>query len=89
MGRAAVSTIGQTRRLFEYEVRAAASDLDAAQRVALVRMLRGLRAIALSNAEESRRRNKWMMLAYWRVVAVYAGHFARLTKSVRPRPVAA
>lgn len=84
-----MTTISDARRLFEHEVRSAAAELDDAQRAAVVRMLRGLRAIALSNAEESERRNKWMMLAYWRVVGVYAGHFARLTKSVRSQRKAA
>ena len=79
-----MGAILQGRRLFEYEVRESARELDTAQRQAMVRMLRGLRAIALGNAQESQRKNKWMMVAYWRVVGVYAGHFARLIKSSRP-----
>lgn len=75
-----MTAIREAHRLFEYEVVEAARELDEAQRKAFVRMLRGLRATAITKGYESQRKNKWMMLAYWRVVAVYAGHFARLVK---------
>jgi len=44
-------------------------------------MLSALREFALQNAEESRRRHKWMMHAYWRTVAVYSGHFLRAVRT--------
>jgi len=81
-------SIREAHRLFEYEVREAAKPLDADQRQALMRMLRGLRATAIAKGVESQRKNKWMMLAYWRVVGVYAGHFARLVKSAPVPPEA-
>lgn len=74
-------TVTESRQRFEADARAAVRDLDVAQRGALVAMLNALRAAALRQAAESQRKNKWMMVAYWRVVAVYAGHFARLTRT--------
>lgn len=83
-------SIAHTRAAFNAEVRAAACSMDREQRAGLVRMLRSLRVSALAFAEESGRRRKWMMLAYWRVVAVYAGHFARIAHAIdAARPPAA
>jgi hypothetical protein len=78
MAAARMTAIRDAHRLFEYEVTEAARELDAVQRRALVRMLHGLRTTSVAKAQESYRKNKWMNFAYWRVVAVYAGHFARL-----------
>lgn len=36
-----------------------------------------LRDQARAKADESLRKNKYMMFAYWKCVAVYANHFAR------------
>jgi len=51
-------------------------------REALVQVLMEIRKEAHANAEKCWRRHKSPMAAYWKVVAVYAGHIAR---TLRPR----
>lgn len=65
------------RNVFAVELRKRAEPLDPQQRAALGGMLDELRIFALEASNESLRRNKYVMFAYWRVVAVYAGHFRR------------
>lgn len=69
------------RMRFEASVQRRAAALSPEARIALAGMLDDLATLALTNAEESLRRSKWMMHAYWRVVTVYARHFRRLTRS--------
>lgn len=47
-------------------------------RVALAALLRDLRRDALSQADYCWRKHKAPMAAYWKAVAVYAGHTARV-----------
>lgn len=51
--------------------------LPVESREALRRVLMAIRADAQANAQESWRRNKGPMAAYWKSVGVYAGHIAR------------
>lgn len=53
-------------------------------RFALRALLLDLRTDAQARATESWRRNKAPMAAYWKAVAVYAGHAARLLRDVAP-----
>lgn len=52
-------------------------ELDADSRAALRAVLLDLRADARERAETCWRRHKAPMTAYWKAVAVYAGHLAR------------
>lgn len=74
------------RSAFEAAVLERAEQLAPQARLALADMLEALRTEALRNAAASHRKAKWMQFAYWRVVAVYAGHFRRLTRRAG-RPV--
>lgn len=71
--------IRDNRLVFEASVGKAVVGLSPEARGALVSMLAAIRTLALCNAAESLRQNKWMMHAYWRVVGVYAGHLRRLS----------
>lgn len=73
--------IARERRLFEHHVRERARRLPPEARGALLGMLRDLVVLAQENAAESHGRSKWMMFAYWKVVAVYGRHFARIIRS--------
>ena len=59
---------------------AAFRELPAAQREPLRALLLDLAAAASWRAEESWRRHKAPMAAYWKAVAVYARHAARLLR---------
>lgn len=52
-------------------------DLDDSSREALRAILRDLAIDARQRADESWRRHKAPMAAYWKAVSVYAGHLAR------------
>lgn len=67
---------------------AALANLPPDSRAALVAVLRDIAAQANVNAERSWRKRKAPMAAYWRAVAVYAGHTARATAKLAP-PTAA
>lgn len=54
--------------------------LPADARGALRKLLLELRADARERAERCWRQNKAPMAAYWKAVAVYAGHTARLAR---------
>jgi hypothetical protein len=69
--------IAANRQEYERQIRTAFARLDADQRRGLRDALTVLVDMALANADESRRRNKHMMYAYWRCVAVYAKSFSR------------
>ena len=73
-----MTLIARARQQLQDRLRAEVADLPRDSRLALAGMLFSLRTFALMNADESRRRSKWMMFAYWKVVAVYAGHFRRV-----------
>jgi hypothetical protein len=62
-------------------VREAATQVPAEARTALNRILMALRADAQAKAAESWRRHKAPMALYWKCVAVYAGHIAKLFRS--------
>lgn len=74
--------IRDNRLIFEEAITKAVVGLPAEARQALITMLAAVRAQALANAAESLRRAKWMQHAYWRIVAVYAGHLRRLARRV-------
>ena len=57
------------------------ANLPPSAREALAGALVDLRRDARNRAELQWRRNKAPMAFYWRVVAVYAGHFARAVRS--------
>lgn len=75
--------IRHSRQALEAFVEARAAKLPPDARAALVDMVGAIRGHALTCAFESLGRKKWMMHAYWRVVAVYAGHLARIVRRVR------
>lgn len=54
--------------------------LPADSRAALRDVLLAIRADAQSRAAECWRKHKAPMACYWKAVAVYAGHIARLTR---------
>lgn len=54
--------------------------LEPAARQALAEVLADLRQDAAARAETSWRRHKAPMAAYWKAVAVYAGHIRRAIK---------
>lgn len=60
---------------------AAAVELPPESRAALAAILLDIRRDAHGRAERSWRQRKGPMAAYWRAVAVYAGHIAR---AIRP-----
>lgn len=60
------------------------ADLPAEARDALRAVLLEIRADAQARAEKSWRTHKAPMAAYWKAVAVYAGHTARLARSKVP-----
>jgi hypothetical protein len=62
-------------------VREAAASVPPDARAALHRILTALRADAQAKAAESWRRHKAPMALYWKCVAVYAGHIAKLFRS--------
>ena len=66
---------------FRAELRSACRDLSPESRQAVSLMLAALRNLADEAAAESGRKAKWMMFAYWKVVAVYAKHFAAAVRS--------
>jgi len=75
-----------TERSNRPEVRNPVLRLDAARRLKnmnaeakceLRQVLLDLRAEAKLEGDRAWRRSKYMMAAYWKVVAVYAGHIAR------------
>ena len=53
------------------------TELDELQKAALEHLLRDLGRDARCLAEQSWRRNKGPMAAYWKAVSVYANHTAR------------
>ncbi len=55
-------------------------------RQALAAVLLDIRRVAHGKAEASWRQRKAPMAAYWRAVAVYAGHIARATRPPAPAP---
>lgn len=59
-------------------VREAATSVPAESRAALRQILMALRADAQAKAAESWRKHKAPMALYWKCVAVYAGHIAKL-----------
>lgn len=50
-------------------------------KAALVAVLRDIRSDAATRAEESWKRNKGPMAAYWKAVSVYALHISRAVRS--------
>ena len=70
--------MAQQRRIFEHQVRDSAKRLPPEARSVLLGMLWALTDLATANADESARRHKYVMHAYWRVVGVYCRHFRRL-----------
>lgn len=56
------------------------ASLPAEAKAALRAVLLDLRTDARARAEQCWRRNKAPMAAYWKAVAVYAGHTARLCR---------
>ena len=68
------------RRQFDYQVSARAAALSPAARDALVDLLDSLNILAACHADESDRRHKDAMHAYWKVVGVYCRHFRRLIR---------
>ncbi|HEX5016553.1 MAG TPA: hypothetical protein VFX15_03085 [Actinomycetes bacterium] len=56
---------------------AALTELDEPSRAALRAVLLDIRADARAKAEDSWRRSKGPMAAYWKATATYAGHIAR------------
>ena len=56
------------------------SNLDPDAKAGLRALLLDLRADAHARADESWRRHKAPMAAYWKAVAVYAGHTARVLR---------
>ena len=56
-------------------------ELPIESRMALKSLLLDLRRDAQARADESWRRHKAPMAAYWKAVAVYAGHTARLLRT--------
>lgn len=80
---------GPTPRSTQPEVRNPVLGLPSAQRLAelspdaraaVAAVLMDIRAEARVKAEESWRRSKGPMAAYWKAVATYAGHIARATR---------
>jgi hypothetical protein len=59
-------------------VREAAASVPAEARAALYAILMALRADCQAKAAESWRKHKAPMALYWKCVAVYAGHIAKL-----------
>jgi hypothetical protein len=59
------------------------ADSDAPWRADLRALLLELQADARARAEESWRRHKAPMAVYWKAVAVYAGHLARILAPAR------
>lgn len=55
-------------------------ELSPRERAALAAVLMDIRAEARVKADESWRRSKGPMAAYWKAVATYAGHIARATR---------
>lgn len=78
VGTAVRAEAARQRGLFESKVRAAATALPADSRAALRDMLTALAEFADAHASEAAQRRKWMMMAYWKVIGVYARHFRRL-----------
>ena len=68
-------------RGFEDRVRVEAMALSPAARVALGHMLGSLAEYAEQRATASLHAKKFVMFAYWKVVAVYARHFRRLVRA--------
>ena len=66
---------------FRAELRAASRELSPESRAALARMLGALRNLADQAADESGRKAKWMMFAYWKTVAVYTKHFTAAVRA--------
>jgi len=56
------------------------ADLSPDSREALCVALRSIQADARRRADECWRKHKAPMAAYWKAVAVYAGHLARVLK---------
>lgn len=84
-------TVDQVARSLRSDVRnpmlklpaiARLDELDEQSRAALRAVLMDIRADAQVNAAKCWRTHKAPMAAYWKVVAVYAGHIAR---TLRPR----
>lgn len=69
------------RRAFEVRLRAEAAALPPEARAALDRMLGRLSEFAETRATASGRTHKYLMLAYWKVIAIYVRHFRRLVRS--------
>lgn len=59
------------------------ANLPMEARRALCRLLVDLRRDARERAKHAWRRNKAPMAAYWKAVAVYAGHIERVARSAR------
>lgn len=71
------------RLLLEAKLRERGAGLEPDARAAMVGMLMDLRQFAIGASHESLKKSKYVMFAYWRVVAVYAGQFARVLRSVK------
>jgi hypothetical protein len=66
--------------LFEATVRGRVKSLSPEARGALQDLLVYVRQLATANAAVALVQKKWMMHAYWRVVAVYARHLYRFLR---------
>ncbi len=77
--------IHRARALFQAAVRDEFAGLPPEARQALGRSLQHLRTLATANARESQRRHKYLQEAYWRVIAVYSGHYRRLARTPAPQ----
>lgn len=62
--------------------RAALAALDPAQAEALAVVLMAIRSDAADRAEQSWRKHKAPMAAYWKAASVYCGHVARAARSM-------
>jgi hypothetical protein len=65
------------------DARAALAELEPAQAEALARVLLAIQIDARARADESWRRHKGPMAAYWKAAGVYCGHIA---KAIRLTP---
>jgi tartrate dehydratase beta subunit/fumarate hydratase class I family protein len=63
-------------------------NLDADSRTAIRSLLLNIRSDAQVRAENCWRKHKAPMAAYWKAVAVYAGHIARALRCVPPKTAA-
>lgn len=76
-------SIHDNRVLFDDKCVEIFSKLPNDSRNALAQALREFRAYAIEQAEVSQKKGKYMMYAYWRVLAVYARHITKFINKAK------